>query len=193
MSKRKGVAGGGSHAWQPMHRQPYDQMITALVKRKMAALNQGMPYSGHDAVWLNDRYQAFVTYWKRRDGTPIEGEVQEISFKRHDQQWPNDWRDALRIKNEIAGPEVEAVELYPAMSRVVDTANQRFLWCYPQGDVPTWDGVHLIGMPAGMRIGPDDGPVNGSVQRDFDPTDPKPHNYEKRRLELMQDSEGTDP
>jgi hypothetical protein len=36
----------------------------------------------------------------------------------------HDWRDLQRIKNQLVGPECEAVELYPAESRKVDTANQ---------------------------------------------------------------------
>jgi hypothetical protein len=35
-----------------------------------------------------------------------------------------------RIKNEILGPEEEAMELYPTESRLMDTANQYHLWCF---------------------------------------------------------------
>jgi hypothetical protein len=35
------------------------------------------------------------------------------------------------IKNGIVGEECEAVELYPAESRLVDTANQYHLWALP--------------------------------------------------------------
>jgi hypothetical protein len=37
------------------------------------------------------------------------------------------------IKNEIAGPEVEAFEIYPRESRLMDTANQYYLWVLPPG------------------------------------------------------------
>lgn len=40
----------------------------------------------------------------------------------------HDWREFQRIKNELCGPEREAVELYPAESRLVDTANEYHLW-----------------------------------------------------------------
>lgn len=40
----------------------------------------------------------------------------------------HDWRDLQAIKNELVGPEHEAIELYPAESRLVDTANQYHLW-----------------------------------------------------------------
>ena len=40
----------------------------------------------------------------------------------------HDWRDFQRIKNELIGEEYEGVELYPAESRRVDTANQYHIW-----------------------------------------------------------------
>jgi hypothetical protein len=42
---------------------------------------------------------------------------------RLDGQAIHDWRELQRIKNEIVGDEIEAVELYPAESRLLDTAN----------------------------------------------------------------------
>jgi len=144
----------------------------------------GLDYSGHDAYWQNDKYAVFVTFWKLNDGT-VTDEVQEISFKRHDRQWPNDWRDAMRIKNEVAGPEIEAVELYPALDRVVDTANQRFLWCFPKGDRPTWDGEHLIGFQYGARLDPDAGLIVGAQQREFDPSDPPRDDWDEAVEELQ--------
>ena len=38
-----------------------------------------------------------------------------------------------RIKNELCGTETEAVEIYPAESRLADTANQYHLWCVEPG------------------------------------------------------------
>ena len=45
------------------------------------------------------------------------------------------FRHFQRIKNELVGPECEAVELYPAESRLVDTANQYHLWCFPEPEM----------------------------------------------------------
>jgi hypothetical protein len=42
----------------------------------------------------------------------------------------HDWRDFQRIKNELVGEETEAVELDPAESRVVDTANHYHVWVF---------------------------------------------------------------
>jgi hypothetical protein len=52
---------------------------------------------------------------KRRDREPID----------HDR-----WRILQQIKNTLVGEENEAVEMYPAESRLVDTANQYHLWVF---------------------------------------------------------------
>jgi hypothetical protein len=41
---------------------------------------------------------------------------------------PRDWRDLQRIKNEIAGPTREAVELFPNEIRLTDESDQFHLW-----------------------------------------------------------------
>src|SRR5690348_14199677 len=47
-----------------------------------------------------------------------------LSIRRHDGEPCNNWRDLQQIKNELVGPEFEAVELFPAESRLIDTCNQ---------------------------------------------------------------------
>jgi len=51
-----------------------------------------------------------------------------LSIKRRDKKQIHDWRIFQQIKNMLVGTENEAVELYPAESRLVDTANQYHLW-----------------------------------------------------------------
>ena len=72
-------------------------------------------------LWVNSRYQVQVRRY-------TSGRVW-LSVKRLDQGVIDSWRDKQRIKNELCGPEWEAVELFPAESRLVDTANQYHLWC----------------------------------------------------------------
>lgn len=74
-------------------------------------------------VWKNDIYQVAVF------DLP-EGAV-HLSIKRIDRAAIHDWRHLQQIKNELCGPEREAVEIYPAESRLVDTANQYHLWVLP--------------------------------------------------------------
>lgn len=54
-----------------------------------------------------------------------------LSIRRNDRKPIRDWRHLQRIKNELAGEDWEAVELYPAEDRKVDMANQYHLWCWP--------------------------------------------------------------
>jgi hypothetical protein len=51
-----------------------------------------------------------------------------LDIRRHDGEPCRSWRELQQIKNELVGPEHEAMELFPAESRLVDTANQYHLW-----------------------------------------------------------------
>jgi hypothetical protein len=74
----------------------------------------------------NDRYTVTIT--RRADRS-----IEVLSIRRNDRGADFPWRDLQRMKSELAGDEVEAVELFPAESRLMDTANQRWLWCLPPG------------------------------------------------------------
>lgn len=89
-----------------------------------------------DEIFINDVYQVNVC----RD--PLEQHarnkfpaVVHLSVKRHDKQPIHDWRDLQSIKNLLVGREHEAIELYPAESRVVDTVNQYHLWVFADPEV----------------------------------------------------------
>ena len=56
-----------------------------------------------------------------------------LNIRRRDGSMFKDWRHFQQIKNEIAGPEREGVELYPAESRKVDTTNKWHIWVQPEG------------------------------------------------------------
>lgn len=85
-----------------------------------------------DAVFVNSIYQ--VSVWFYKEG-PL-GKMAHLSFKTHDKQARHDWREMQMIKNEIISPEAEAVELFPAESRLVDTSNQYHLWVFTEGKLP---------------------------------------------------------
>ena len=87
----------------------------------------GKDQLGHECrVFLNSRYQVAVYAPTSMIGS--DGKLYHLSIKRRDGAACRDWRDFQRIKNELIGPEAEAVELYPAESRLVDGANQYHLW-----------------------------------------------------------------
>lgn len=74
-------------------------------------------------VWVNDTYQIF----KRITNS---GWIY-LSIKRNDLQPIRNWQHMQQIKNDICGNEAEGCELYPAMSRLADSANQYHMWVLP--------------------------------------------------------------
>ncbi len=80
-----------------------------------------------DVIWLNNVFQVNVRELPNQGaGWPT---MIHLSIKRRDKKPVRDWRTLQQIKNAIVGPECEGVELFPAESRLVDTANQFHIWC----------------------------------------------------------------
>lgn len=120
------------------------------------------------AVFRNARY--LVTVRGLAPAAPF-GRGVHLSIKRHDRRPVHDWRHLQRIKNEILGPEVEAVELYPAEARKVDGANQYHLWAFPGYRFPFGQQFREVCTPEENAADPDPA-VRGAVQRPFAPDDP---------------------
>ena len=84
-----------------------------------------------ERVFKNSRYHVNMNV-VLCESVPGE-KVTWLSIKRLDRRPLHDWRDLQRIKNELCGPECEAVELYPSEARLVDTSNQYHLWVIKEG------------------------------------------------------------
>lgn len=133
--------------WQPMTQGEPNPAYMARV------YPDGLPEGHHTLrVFGNDIYQATVL--DRDDGWSY------ISFKRHDRSAIRDWRHFQAIKNECCGAEREAVELFPAESRLIDESNQYHLWVAPAGVVLPF-GDHKTGRsivtPEELEAMPDKG------------------------------------
>lgn len=103
--------------WQPL--------VEAIPYRDGVAVDPGPTTQ----VWMNDLYIVHCRIQAADD--PNDPPMYHLSIRNNDRSTRHDWRDFQRIKNQLAGPEYEGVELYPAESRKVDTANQYHLWCFP--------------------------------------------------------------
>ena len=79
-------------------------------------------------TWLNNHY--IVTVYRFPEGPR---DVQCMSIRSIARDASHDWRDFQRVKNEIAGEDVEGFEIYPAKKRTVDQANQYWVWCLRPG------------------------------------------------------------
>jgi hypothetical protein len=102
----------------------------------VADRNEQIELLGDDAphaIYVCRDYQASIfTVPDPGDGWPP---MWHLSIKRKDREPidENRWRLLQHIKNTLVGPEHEAVELYPAESRLVDTCNQYHLWVFQSG------------------------------------------------------------
>lgn len=133
------------YKWKPLQRAsvtgpPPPQLVKAAMESYGCGEAEAIAKLEEDVArctyWRNDLYQIEVRPYgddfvqlniRRRDGAPC----------------IRDWRHFQRIKNELLGPECEAVELYPAESRKVDAANKYHLWgC----TIPGWR------FPIGMDV-----------------------------------------
>ena len=114
--------------------------------------------------FINSRYQ--VAKFPVESSDPNLPPMVHLSICTLDRLPLHDWRDFQRIKNELVGPECEAVEIYPAESRLADSANQYHLWAFlnPGHSIP-------FGFTGGRFV--TEGSVDGLTQRPF-PVGEKP-------------------
>lgn len=126
-AKRKRKRNPQRRVWQPLER--------AVAQNAERYTQFGI--SPPDATYVNDLYSVFVRFLG--DGEGQSGETLRerggihISFHRHDRAAVRDWRHYQAIKNEIAGPDRTAVEIFPPESQLVDAANEYHLWVLPEG------------------------------------------------------------
>lgn len=84
-----------------------------------------------DEIWTNDMYNVTV---RRNVPDKCFGtgrRMIQLGISNYDGTARHDWRDFQAIKNQLAGEECEAFELYPADSRLLDPSNYYSLWCFP--------------------------------------------------------------
>jgi len=111
-----------------------------------------------DEVWANDEFTVTVT---KDYPNGFELNVTELSIKRNDKEPIMDWRKLQQIKNALVGKECDAIQIFPAESRLVDTANQYWLFVFTD---PT------VRVPLGFteRHVSNTADITGSKQRPFD-------------------------
>lgn len=99
-----------------------------------------------DKLYLSEHYQVAI----RKD--PPHGFAGAIiwwlSIKRIDREPIMDWRDLQAIKSQLCGAEAEAIQLFPAESRVADTSNQYHLFVFMR-----MGGKRLPRLPVGFQAG----------------------------------------
>ncbi len=78
------------------------------------------------AVYVNNLYQVNIEFMAEQGA--------HLMIRRIDRQPIHNWSHFQQIKNELLGPECEAIEIYPKVSRLVDDKNHYHLWGYRTPD-----------------------------------------------------------
>lgn len=124
--------------WKPLmevHHSQFKAPAPELVEICMKQYNIDEPAA---RAMLDDeqtRYRFFTNdiYQVQVAPTGDNGDCLHLNIRRRDGGMVKDWRHFQEIKNQIAGPDREAVEIYPAEDRKVDTCNKWHLWVLPEG------------------------------------------------------------
>jgi len=119
-------------AWRNAHPEAAAEPVSGQ-HRTLDLFDAGKQPDNEDRPerWENDIYQVTVRRWTKDPVFGTNGGMIQIGINSHDGTARHDWRDFQGIKNQLAGPECEAFELYPAESRLLDPSNYYSLWCFP--------------------------------------------------------------
>ena len=126
-SRRMLVEAWRTHHPDAANQPPWPHVPLELLHRKTQSDHPDEP----GEVWFNDLYNVTLHGHKRDSVFHTDGGIIQIGISAHDGTARHDWRDMQGIKNELAGPEVEGFELFPAESRVLDPSNYYTIWCFP--------------------------------------------------------------
>jgi hypothetical protein len=129
--------------WKPLQRAAVRQGVTEQdIDQVLSGVSGPMPPDARQqarqalerevegcSYWVNDLYQVQLRPLPAEGGRPA---LVHLNIRRRDGK-PifRDWRHFQQIKNELVGAECEAVELYPAESRLSDTSNKYHLFVVP--------------------------------------------------------------
>lgn len=116
-------------------RLDFVRLVASLIAAEAAEAGTWEPLveseGPHGPLWVNSIITASVNIHEQKGG----GRMAYINYHRNDRAPIRDWRIGQKIKNQLAGPDWEAVELYPAEDRVVDTSNEYHLYAF-DGELP---------------------------------------------------------
>lgn len=139
MGKRRRPGGNPAKAaWEPLAPAYFTEDRVRLLAKASGA-DEVVTADGHeiefrkgaDVVYVERVYRSTLYQCSART---FPNGLLHLSIHRNDRAAVRDWRHLQAIKNEIAGPEREACELYPAESRLMDEANEYHLWVLPEGE-----------------------------------------------------------
>ena len=89
-------------------------------------------------MYVNNIYQVAVYRNEAADELihvpEFKGRCTWLSIKRKDKRPVNNWQDMQTMKNRLVGTNCDAIQIFPAEDRMVNTANQYHLIVFPGGE-----------------------------------------------------------
>jgi len=101
--------------------KPFFNGRTPSITEKAFFVEEAVQRMTSAHIYQNDVYQVEIKH-----APPFI----HLDIRRRDGRVCSEWYDFQRIKNELIGPEYEALQLFPAESRLVDTGNEYHLWVH---------------------------------------------------------------
>lgn len=90
---------------------------------------------GMTRAYRNNRYTVMIY----DDAPTTHGPAIQALIQNHkDTPIANHWAEIQRIKSEIFGPEVTAIEYFPPESELIDTHNIYWIFIFPEGVIPKY-------------------------------------------------------
>jgi hypothetical protein len=138
--------------WEPLTQTP-DWAVKAKHEQAMEQARVTFPGVAVDQlrtpaeVWGSSQYTVTVHYLDdNRDG------FVEVGIHNYHRTTHVPWRHIQQIKNEVFGPDREAVQLFPAEDRLLDSANEYWIYVYPTSEAPMRKRGVKIGMDRGRSV-----------------------------------------
>jgi hypothetical protein len=116
--------------WQAHHPEAAAQPPSGAHRPLMLLAERPASMDLPEEEWTSDIYSVVLRRRPDRVFGTRQGMIQ-LGISALDGTARHDWREFQWIKNQLAGPECEAFELYPAESRLLDPSNYYSLWCFP--------------------------------------------------------------
>ncbi len=114
-----------------------EKVVKAFPHMTIEQAKMGLHKDIYAEIYVNDIYQ--VAVYRNEDADDLvhveelKGRCTWLSIKRRDKRPVNNWQDMQTIKNRLVGVNCDAIQMFPAESRMVNTANQYHLIVLPEG------------------------------------------------------------
>lgn len=81
-------------------------------------------------IWMNSKYEVSKQFHEEDTVFGSRHGIIILQISNSDGSAKHDWRDFQEIKNQLAGPDWEGIELYPREDRLRDPSNAYYLFCF---------------------------------------------------------------